>query len=108
MAFLRFLESIRIPGLNEFMLAVTYLGDEIAFLVVALVLFWCVDKRKGYFILAVGFLGTICNQFMKLWFRVPRPWVKDPSFTILEQAAVTLKIPLVPLVESLQSARISG
>ena len=86
MGFLYFLESIRIPGLNEFMLAITYLGDEIAFLVAALVLFWCVDKRYGYYTLAVGFIGTIMNQFMKLWFRVPRPWVQDPNFTILEQA----------------------
>jgi len=86
MGFLYFLESIRIPGLNEFMLAITYFGDEIAFLVTALVLFWCVDKRHGYYILAVGFVGTIVNQFMKLWFRVPRPWVQDPNFTILEQA----------------------
>ena len=74
MDFLRWLESIRIPGLNEFMLAVTYLGDEIAFLVVALILFWCVDKRRGYYVLAVGFLGTITSQFMKIWCRVPRPW----------------------------------
>ena len=86
MEFLRFLEKIRIPGLNEFMLGITYLGDEIAFLVVALILFWCVDKRKGYFILTVGFIGTIFNQFMKLAFRIPRPWVQDPEFTILEQA----------------------
>lgn len=84
--FLHSLEKIRIPGLNEFMLGVTYLGDEIAFLVAALILFWCVDKRKGYYILAIGFIGTICNQFMKLTFRVPRPWVRDPEFTILEQA----------------------
>ncbi|MBQ8910869.1 MAG: hypothetical protein IJY91_07510 [Oscillospiraceae bacterium] len=47
MDFLRMLENIRIPVLNEFMLAITYLGDEIAFLVVALIMFWCVDKRKG-------------------------------------------------------------
>ena len=86
MEILRFLEKIRIPGLNEFMLGITYLGDEIAFLVVALILFWCVDKRKGYYILTVGFIGTIFNQFMKLAFRIPRPWVQDPEFTILEQA----------------------
>lgn len=86
MGFLYFLESIRVPGLNEFMLGVTYFGDEIVFLVTALVLFWCVDKRKGYYILAVGFVGNILNQFMKLWFRIPRPWVQDPNFTILEQA----------------------
>ena len=86
MNFLYLLENIRIPILNEFMLAITYLGDEIAFLVVALVIFWCCDKRSGYYILAVGFLGTIMNQFMKLWFRIPRPWVLDEQFTILEQA----------------------
>ena len=86
MDFLYFLESIRVPGLNEFMLAITYLGDEIAFLVVALVLFWCVDKRRGYYVLCVGFFGTLANQFLKITCRVPRPWVQDPEFTILEQA----------------------
>lgn len=86
MGFLYLLEGLRIPVLNEFMLAITYLGDEIAFLVVALILMWCADKRTGYYILSVGFLGTIANQFMKLWFRIPRPWVLDPGFTILEQA----------------------
>lgn len=86
MNFLYILENLRVPVLNEFMLAITYFGDEIAFLVAALVLFWCVDKRKGYYILAVGFIGTMANQFMKLWFRIPRPWVLDENFTILEQA----------------------
>ena len=86
MSFLYMLENIRVPGLNEFMLAVTYLGDEIAFLVTALILIWCADKRTGYYVLSVGFLGTILNQFMKLWFRIPRPWVLDENFTILEQA----------------------
>ena len=80
------LERIRLPILNAFMLFITHFGEETAFLVVALVLFWCVDKYKGYYILSVGFLGTIANQFMKLWFRVPRPWVLDENFTILEQA----------------------
>ena len=66
MKFLYLLEKIRIPVVNEFMLGITYLGDEIAFLVVALILIWCADKRTGYYVLAVGFLGTIANQFMKL------------------------------------------
>ena len=86
MEFLYILESLRIPVLNELMLAVTYLGDEIAFLVIALILMWCVDKRTGYYVLSVGFLGTIANQFLKLWFRIPRPWVIDTEFSILEQA----------------------
>ena len=36
MDFLYLLEKIRVPGLNEFMLTVTHLGSETAFLVVAL------------------------------------------------------------------------
>lgn len=86
MDFLYLLEKIRVPGLNEFMLLITQLGEETAFLVIALIVFWCVDKRKGYYLMAVGFAGTIINQFLKLWFRIPRPWVLDPNFTILEQA----------------------
>ena len=86
MGFLYVLERLRVPVLNEFMLGITYFGDEIAFLAMALILMWCADKRTGYFVLSVGFLGTIANQFMKLWFRIPRPWVLDGNFTILEQA----------------------
>ncbi len=86
MEFLYVLEKCRLPILNEFMLLITKLGEETTFLVVALMLFWCIDKRKGYFILSVGFVGTMLNQFMKLMFRIPRPWVLDSNFTILEQA----------------------
>ena len=85
MGFLYLLEDIRMPILNEFMLLITHLGEETAFLVVALIVFWCVDKRRGYLLMSVGFLSTMANQVMKLWFRIPRPWVLDPEFTILEQ-----------------------
>lgn len=86
MEFLYLLEKIRIPLLDRVMLSITVLGEETAFLVIALIFFWCVDKKKGYYIMAVGFIGTIMNQILKLSFRVPRPWVRDPGFTILEQA----------------------
>lgn len=86
MEFLYFLEGLRMPGLNEFMLTITELGGELAFLVTALIVFWCVDKRHGYYVLAVGFFGTLANQFLKITCRIPRPWVLDPEFTILEQA----------------------
>lgn len=86
MRFLYLLEKLRMPVLNELMLAITTLGEETAFLVIALIVFWCVDKKKGYYVMAVGFMGTMINQILKLACRVPRPWVLDPQFTILEQA----------------------
>ena len=86
MEFLYFLEQHRNPVLNKLMLALTTLGEETAFLVIGLVVFWCVSKRMGYYLMGVGFLGTIASQAMKIACRIPRPWVKDPTFTILEEA----------------------
>lgn len=80
------LESIRTPFLDKLMGLVTNLGGEAVFIVAAIVVFWCLNKSCGYYMMTVGFAGTIINQFLKLWFRIPRPWVKDPNFTIVESA----------------------
>ncbi len=53
---------------------------------VGMIIFWCFHKQQGYYLLCVGFLGTVLNQFLKMVFRVPRPWIKDPNFTIVESA----------------------
>lgn len=86
MAFLYFLEGLRNPVLDFFFSLITLFGDEIIFMAVGMIVFWCVDKYKGYFLLCTGFLGTILNQFLKILCRVPRPWIKDPNFTIVEAA----------------------
>jgi len=86
MAFLHFLEGLRNPVLDAFFSAITYFGDETLFIVIGLLFFWCIDKREGFYLLCVGLLGTIVNQFLKLFFRVPRPWIRDPEFTIVESA----------------------
>lgn len=86
MDFLYFLEGLRTPWLDSIVGALTHLGGELVFLVAALIVFWCVDKRQGYYLLSVGFLGTLVNQFLKITCRIPRPWVRDPNFTIVESA----------------------
>ena len=86
MQFLYFLESIRNPVLDAFFSVVTEFGGEAIFIGVAIVLFWCLDKKAGYYMLTVGFAGMIVSQFLKIFCRVPRPWVKDPNFTIVESA----------------------
>lgn len=80
------LESIRTPFFDKLMGLVTNLGGESVFIVAAIIVFWCLNKSCGYYMMTVGFAGTIINQFLKLWFRIPRPWVKDPNFTIVESA----------------------
>lgn len=86
MEFLYLLEKIRVPVLNEFLLAITALGEETAFLMIGLIVFWCIGKRQGYYLMTVGLAGTVASQLMKIVCRVPRPWVRDSNFTILEAA----------------------
>ncbi len=86
MSFLKLLESMRTPILDGFFSVITYLGDEIGFLAIALLFYWCINKRSGIYVLVTGLFGTIVNQTLKLIFRIPRPWVLDPEFTIVESA----------------------
>ena len=80
------LESIRTPALDAVMSLVTELGGETVYMAVAIIAFWCLSKGLGYYILTVGFAGTVLNQFLKITCRIPRPWVQDPQFTIVESA----------------------
>ena len=86
MPFLYFLERLRNPVLDALFSAVTLCGEETVFMAVGLIVFWCFNKRQGYYLLCVGFLGTVLNQFLKMLFRVPRPWIRNPDFTIVESA----------------------
>ena len=86
MQLLYFFEKLRMPWLDSVMMVITQFGGEILFLAMAIGAFWCVSKRLGYYMLTVGFIGTTLNQALKLIFRISRPWVQDPDFTIVEAA----------------------
>ena len=80
MSILYFFESIRNPVLDAVMLALTKLAEEYVFIVAALLFFWCINKKNGYYMITVGLVGITLNQWLKMLFRVPRPWVLDPNF----------------------------
>ena len=86
MEVLYWLESIRNPILDTLMLLFTEFGNELLFIAAGLIMFWCIDKKQGYFVLLTGFFGVYINQFLKITCRIPRPWVLDPDFTIVEAA----------------------
>lgn len=83
---LRALAALRTPLLDTVMQLVTELGGETLFMLLMLTVFWCVDKNKGYFLMLLCFAGTAVNQALKITFCIPRPWVLDPSFSIVESA----------------------
>ncbi len=86
MQFLYLLEDLRNPVCDFLMQAITVCGEELVFMGVALLFLWCIDKKDGYYLLTIGLLGTLINQLLKVLFRIPRPWVRDPNFTIVESA----------------------
>lgn len=86
MELLYIFERLRTPLGDAFFSLITHLGEETLFIVFGLLIFWCLDKWEGYYLLSVGLSGTVINQFLKLWFRIPRPWVRDPNFTAVESA----------------------
>lgn len=86
MQVLYFLEGIRTPFFDGLLSLLTNLGGESLFIIAAVMVFWCIDKRWGLYILVCGFYCTLLSQVIKLLARVPRPWVIDPDFTIVESA----------------------
>ena len=78
--------GIRSPFLTAIFSGLTYLGHEMGFLVIAMILLWCLNKKYGYRLLIIFLIGTFLHQILKARFMIPRPWVLDPNFTIVESA----------------------
>lgn len=72
--------GIRTPFLTSVFSVLTYLGHEMGFLVIAIILLWCLNKKYGYRLLIVFMVATFLSQFLKAAFMIPRPWVLDPNF----------------------------
>ena len=86
MAFLKLLESLRTPAGEWLAGVITLLGEETFFTVLGLIIVWCCNKKWGFRFLLTGLTGTAVNQLLKAIFLVPRPWILDPEFTIVESA----------------------
>ena len=86
MTILRFLEDLRNPVLDWFHQIVTYFGEQVVILILVMVIYWCIDRKKGIFLMYVLVTGSALNNLLKGIFCIPRPWVRDPEFTIVESA----------------------
>jgi len=90
MDILKFLESVRTPFFDMVFGAITRIGEETVVIVVLCAIFWCINKRIAYGIGIAYFLSGLTVQGMKVFFRIERPWIIDPSMrpvsSALEQA----------------------
>jgi len=81
MELLKWIESIRMPFLDFFFTQITRLGEELLLIVVVCLIFWCINKKVGYILSTVFFLSALFVQGLKIVFRIPRPWIVDPTLT---------------------------
>lgn len=86
MDMLRAIAGMRSPFLDSVFSVVTKLGEETVFLVALMIIVWCVNKKFGYRFLAMFLIGTFLHILLKVLFAIPRPWVLDPTFPIVESA----------------------
>ena len=80
------LQTIRTPFLDALIGLITRLGEETILLVIGMIIMWCIDKKWGFRFMFAGLFGTALNQLLKAIFLIPRPWVLDPEFEIVESA----------------------
>lgn len=67
-------------------MCVTALGSEIIIIVIICVMFWAVDKKYAYRLGFIYFVSGMAVQTLKVTCRIPRPWVRNPSLTPVEEA----------------------
>lgn len=86
MSFLYFLQQFRTSAADTLFQAVTLLGQEGFVVAVICWLFWCRDKKLAYTTGFAYFLSGVLVQGLKITFRVPRPWIRDPDFPPVSSA----------------------
>jgi membrane-associated phospholipid phosphatase len=70
---IKFIQSFSNPFLDGFFELVTILGEDIFFILVVSVVFWCINKDFGYKIGFAYLVSGIINTSVKEIFKVPRP-----------------------------------
>jgi membrane-associated phospholipid phosphatase len=81
------IQGIQSPGLTAFVKAFTALGTELLYVPALLLLFWCVDEKKGARLGFIIILSTFVNGFFKELLKQPRPFALEPSVGLAFEAS---------------------
>ncbi len=81
-SYLLWLQGIRevLPSFIEsFFALVSAIAASSALVVLPCLLYWCLDKRGGEFLLFSFSMGSMCNQLIKNTVCAYRPWIRSPD-----------------------------
>ncbi|MCH5160981.1 MAG: phosphatase PAP2 family protein [Clostridiales bacterium] len=71
---IRALQMLSSPFMDLLNKGLSFFGTEMFFLIVAIVLYWCIDKKFAYRLFNVYILGVAVTNFMKQGFKRVRPF----------------------------------
>lgn len=88
-SFLLFLQGLRNATagvLDDLFVQFSVFGEPFYAMLVMGVLYWCVSKRMGIYVLLGWGINRLANGFLKITACVYRPWIRDPRVEPLEAA----------------------
>lgn len=71
---LQFLESIRMEPITSIMIVITMMAETVFLSVIAMILYWCVDKEKSKRLSFMIFFSAGVNGIIKNIIKMPRPF----------------------------------
>ena len=86
MKILSFFRSISNTMLDNIFRLISFFGESYFAMVIVFIIFFFIDKKKGYRLAYAVLLGTTFNNAIKGLIKRPRPWVLDPTFEPAEIA----------------------
>ncbi|HRW92770.1 MAG TPA: phosphatase PAP2 family protein [Thermotogota bacterium] len=72
-AIIKWVQTLSSPFFDFFFVTVTMMGEETFFMLVAALVFWCVNKKLGYRLVFTYLTGAFLAASLKDLFKVPRP-----------------------------------
>lgn len=87
--FLLFLQRLREATagvLDGMFVQFSVFGEPLYTLILMGILYWCVSKTMGVFVLMGWDINRLANGFLKITFCTYRPWIRDPRVKPLEAA----------------------
>ncbi len=72
--FMEWVQSFSTPFLDHFFLMVTNLANELLFVLIVVIIYWCISKQKGFNVVCALLLSGMININLKELFQIPRPF----------------------------------
>ena len=81
---IKHIQMMRSPFFDAIFTGITHLGDELAFIAVAVVFYWAIDKRFGFKMINVYLIGCSVLEGVKNLVARPRPYTHEGVVSVTD------------------------